>query len=78
MRYVDGALKTEIQDEGAGFDPVKAMAAAKSYGLTGMRERVNLLHGCFRITSAPGAGTTVLASIPVAEAALKGVGRKNQ
>jgi signal transduction histidine kinase len=33
--------------------------------MTGMRERVTLLGGNFRVASSPGAGTTVVAEIPL-------------
>ena len=35
-----------------------------SFGLMGMRERVELLEGALSINSAPGAGTLVLIQIP--------------
>jgi two-component system, chemotaxis family, sensor kinase Cph1 len=34
-------------------------------GLLGMRERVTILGGEFEIESAPGAGTTVFATVPL-------------
>jgi signal transduction histidine kinase len=34
-------------------------------GLSGMRERAELLGGALTITSAPGAGTTVAARLPL-------------
>ncbi len=52
----------EIVDDGRGFDP--AVASARSHGLVGMRERVELLGGTLTVTSAPGAGATVRAEIP--------------
>ena len=54
----------EVRDDGAGFgvsDPRKP----QSLGLVGLRERAHLLKGEVRVTSQPGAGTTVHARIPV-------------
>jgi len=43
-------------------------AASGGLGLTGMRERIELLGGTFEVRTAPGAGTTVRARVPVTEA----------
>jgi signal transduction histidine kinase len=51
-----------ISDDGHGFDPSLRVDAAIGHGrlgLVGMSERVRLLGGLFRLTSAPGRGTTV-------------------
>jgi signal transduction histidine kinase len=55
-----GVLSARVQDDGHGFDPA---TPADGFGLTGMRERVALLHGDLEITSSPG-GTTIVAAIP--------------
>lgn len=55
----------QVSDEGEGFDP-GACADGPRLGLALMRERVRLLGGCFEIDSAPGRGTRITASIPVA------------
>ena len=60
----DGALGIQVEDEGAGFE-VAARTAAGSCGLSGMRERVVLLGGSLRLESSPGAGTCLLASLPI-------------
>lgn len=57
-------LHIEVHDSGVGFEPEKAVRAGASNGLTGMRERVNLLRGVFNMTSSPGAGATIRARIP--------------
>lgn len=57
----------EVQDNGVGFrtaDP----RPAQSLGLLGLRERAHLLKGQLSVTSVPGGGTTVRASIPVPSA----------
>jgi signal transduction histidine kinase len=59
-----GNLELRVQDDGAGFDP-HVFAAATSTGLNGMRERAELLGGRLTVDSAPGAGTTVTALLPL-------------
>jgi signal transduction histidine kinase len=58
----DGYVALRIEDGGRGFDP---QGTADGFGLLGMRERVELLGGVLRVTSTPGAGTTVTARLPV-------------
>ena len=56
------AVTVTIADDGHGFDPSLRLEAAVGVGrlgLVGMAERVRLLGGLFRLTSAPGRGTTV-------------------
>jgi signal transduction histidine kinase len=63
-----GSVALTVDDDGDGFD-VSSVAApspeADSFGLTAMRERVEQLDGTLTIRSAPGAGTTVTARLPV-------------
>ena len=61
----DGQLTVEVADCGKGFD-VRAAAADGHLGLAGMRERVEILGGTFSVQSAPGRGTVIRASLPVA------------
>jgi PAS domain S-box-containing protein len=60
-------LRVEIADDGIGFDAGKAREFLQSgrVGLASMRERVELANGTFMVHSAPGRGTTVLASLPL-------------
>jgi signal transduction histidine kinase len=60
----DGAyVRLMIADDGCGFDPRQTPAAR--FGLAGMRERVALLGGAITIQSRPGAGTTIVITIPL-------------
>lgn len=52
-----------VKDDGRGFDMNQNME--KSFGILGMRERVELLNGTISIDSKPGAGTTVLIQVPI-------------
>jgi len=58
-------LEVSVQDNGKGLGERTAMEAAR-FGLMGMRERVQGLHGEFSIESSPGSGMCVRASIPIA------------
>ncbi len=58
-----GTVRAVIEDNGAGFDARQVRDGA--LGLVGMRERVSLLGGRFEVESAPGAGTTLVAELPV-------------
>jgi signal transduction histidine kinase len=51
-----------ISDDGHGFD---LATNSDGIGLVGMRERLRAVGGEFRISSAPGAGTEVYASVPL-------------
>lgn len=56
----------QIQDDGKSFDAKAVLSAAKSkrLGLIGMRERVEMIGGKFKIDSAPGQGTTINVHVP--------------
>ncbi|HVR36729.1 MAG TPA: PAS domain-containing sensor histidine kinase [Methylomirabilota bacterium] len=56
-----------IQDNGKSFDTARPRfrKGGRCLGLLGMRERLEMVGGCFEIRSAPGAGTTVEARIPL-------------
>jgi signal transduction histidine kinase len=56
-------LRVMIEDHGAGFAP--QAIPATSHGLVGMRERVIALGGQLTIDSAPGAGTCLMAELPL-------------
>lgn len=60
-----------VEDDGQGFDPGATRPSDESgWGLVGMRERANLIHGQVRVESAPGAGTRVLIEVPCKGATL--------
>jgi len=67
----DGWLTLEIQDDGQGFDSQILQSTEvplRNVGLWGMRERVGILKGEFRVQAAPGTGTTLTIQVPVSEA----------
>lgn len=59
----DDAVALAIADDGAGFDPA---AAAAGYGLANMRARAAALGGTLHVESAPGHGTRIVLTLPVA------------
>jgi signal transduction histidine kinase len=54
-------VRVRVSDEGSGFDP---SARTDGFGLVGMRERVTLAGGRLELQSAPGSGTTIVATLP--------------
>jgi len=62
------ALVVEVRDNGIGIAEVRIFGS-KSFGLTGMRERVRLLGGKAEIHGIPGKGTLVRVTIPYGEGA---------
>jgi signal transduction histidine kinase len=64
-RTPDGVLVV-IEDDGRGFETDEIRGGG--LGLTGMRERVDLLEGKLEIESARGAGTTLIVELPISEA----------
>jgi PAS domain S-box-containing protein len=66
-----GSIRLTVRDYGRGFVPEESSAPGapggpgERVGMTGMRERVALLGGDFRVASRPGAGTTIVAEIPL-------------
>ncbi|NDL67328.1 sensor histidine kinase [Anaerotalea alkaliphila] len=69
LRFGMKYLKLVVQDDGVGFEVEKTLLRVKeqgvSYGLVGIYERVNQLHGHINIDSAPGQGTTYSILLPV-------------
>ncbi|MFZ0368878.1 MAG: sensor histidine kinase [Halobacillus sp.] len=58
-----GSAMIIVKDDGKGFDPKSKKD--KSFGLVGMRERVDMLDGDLTIDSSPGEGTIVTIHIPI-------------
>lgn len=63
----EGELCLTITDDGIGFDPSSLSTGTESggFGITGMHERLKLLNGRLEVISAPGAGTQVVAMVPL-------------
>jgi signal transduction histidine kinase len=63
---ISDAVRLEIRDDGKSFSAERLLSAKAGgrLGLVGMRERVEMVGGRFKIESTPGQGTTVTANIP--------------
>ena len=61
LRRTSRRVILEVSDDGTGFDPE---LASGGLGLASMRERAAAAGGVLRVTSAPGAGTTVRLAVP--------------
>lgn len=59
----DRSVAAVVEDDGVGFDP--GADGEEGLGLAGMRERVGLVGGRLTIESAAGAGTTLVAEVPL-------------
>ncbi len=57
-----GTVTALIEDDGRGFSPV---GNGEGLGLLGMGERLALLGGKLKVESSPGAGTTIVAEVPL-------------
>jgi signal transduction histidine kinase len=66
LTAVPGAVELVVSDDGRGFDPT---ASTSGFGLLGMRERVELGRGTFRLESEPDGGTTMHVVLPVSDEA---------
>ncbi|MEL6394238.1 MAG: sensor histidine kinase, partial [Bacteroidota bacterium] len=62
----DGRLLLTVEDDGRGFDLQRAEQNRGGLGLNSVRQRVAFLQGDLEIDTAPGRGTTVVISIPIA------------
>jgi signal transduction histidine kinase len=70
MTVQDGFLKSEIQDDGRGFDPQVLNLNGDSphgLGLLGIKERVSQWGGDIEFISQPGSGTLIRLQFPISE-----------
>jgi signal transduction histidine kinase len=64
----DDTIRLEVRDWGRGFAPLgpqQRPRPGERVGLLSMQERVALLRGRCTVTSQPGAGTQVIAVVPL-------------
>lgn len=64
LSQAQGWIHLEVADDGCGFDPEHL--AADRHGIAGMKHRVQTYAGRLSIRSAPGQGSQVRASLPLA------------
>ncbi len=68
LEQTDHLLHLQIIDNGIGFDPTilrQHQLEHNSLGITGMKERTNLLNGTFQISTQPGKGTKIQVELPL-------------
>jgi len=65
LTVADGSVRLRLEDDGIGFDQAVRPSGA-SYGLAAMRSRLREGGGELAIRSAPGEGTTIEATLPLA------------
>lgn len=58
-------VRLQVEDKGRGFEVAVAWAARNSTGLSGMRERAELLGGEFTLESTVGKGTLLTVELPL-------------
>ena len=71
LRRTEEQVQAIIEDDGRGFDArVKSQSGNGSgrLGLLGIRERLGIVGGDFKIESAPKRGATLLVRIPIPKA----------
>ena len=60
LEYGPAEIALEVRDDGRGFDTSQGFISPPGhYGLTGMRERADVIGGTLEVSSEPGSGTTV-------------------
>ncbi|MFY9115134.1 MAG: sensor histidine kinase [Dethiobacteria bacterium] len=69
----DQLISVIVRDNGCGFKPEEKFPEG-SFGLLGMRERVELIEGTLEINSAPGKGAEIMVRIPIKKSHEKGSG----
>jgi PAS domain S-box-containing protein len=62
--FEPGLVRLLVEDDGVGFTPTHVRD--ERYGLLGMRERAQQLHGELTLQSVPGEGTTIMVVVPIA------------
>jgi signal transduction histidine kinase len=68
LQRTAGHAQAIIEDDGRGFDTTKRRPAADQkggLGLSGIRERLNVMGGSLHIESVPKQGTTLIVRIPI-------------
>jgi signal transduction histidine kinase len=69
VEFSDSRVKVAVSDDGQGFELLGGstgdFAVAGKFGLLGIEERAELLHGHFQVRSGMGEGTTVGVDVPI-------------
>lgn len=68
LEFMPETIALSVSDRGPGFflpDDFRVFTQQGHFGLIGMHERAQLVGGTLRVQTAPGRGTTVVASVPL-------------
>lgn len=74
LERLDESVRLEVRDWGRGFELGEGTTKGgpgERVGLAGMQERISLLGGDLKVYSEPGAGTSVVAEVPLYEDTLR-------
>jgi signal transduction histidine kinase len=68
LTYQEGSVSLDVCDDGRGFDPAARAGQrdGRGHGLSGIRARAAALGGSLVVESAPGEGTALAVSLPLA------------
>lgn len=70
LARLPGKVRLKVEDRGLGFTPEESLrrgvGPGERVGLSSMRERVSLLGGELKVATEPGAGTSIIAEVPIA------------
>ncbi|MFE9012071.1 sensor histidine kinase [Streptomyces cyaneofuscatus] len=69
LSFMDTSVALDVVDDGRGFDPSRAPVAERGdggFGLPAMRSRAATLGGTLSVESAPGQGTALAVTLPLA------------
>jgi signal transduction histidine kinase len=64
LTATDDEWQVQVGDDGAGFDPVRALDVAGGAGLVNMADRLDAAGGRLSVVSAPGRGALLTATVP--------------
>jgi signal transduction histidine kinase len=64
LEFADKQVGLSVKDDGCGFDLSQVPQTNGNFGLVGMRERAQQLHGDLVVQSQPGAGTEIRFTAP--------------
>jgi signal transduction histidine kinase len=64
LHYHTEKLTIVVNDNGKGFDILKAQSANNSLGLLNINNRIKMVNGFINFDSQPQKGTTVLIELP--------------
>ena len=76
IQKLPGSICMKIKNDGKSFDAERVLRTTGKgrLGLLGMRERLQMVGGCFEVESALGQGTTIVAHLPLGKNRTQGGG----